>query len=98
MNYISLVTAIPNIIILIATLLYITRRFTMDGLLMMIGAVIGLLSSVFNTVIMPWLFGTYGVKWYESYMMLVAGTSVIGGLCFSIGLLLLVQNVLSSKA
>ena len=97
MQFIGLLGSIPQIIVVVATLMYVTKRSTPEGMLMAIGAVIGLLVSLFYTVALPWLSGRYGMDWYQSKVIFISGIGIIGGLSFSIGLLMLVQDVLKDR-
>jgi len=96
--FIGLLGTIPQIIIVIAVLMYAARRSSAEAVLMMIGAITGLLSSVFYTVALPWVINTYGITWYQSYSILISAVAMLGGLCFAVGLLLLVQNILNAKS
>jgi hypothetical protein len=97
MRFIGLISTIPQIIVLIAVLMYVSRRATAEGMLMLIGAFIGVIASAFNIVGLPWLFEHYGSDWYTSYGMLIGAVHTLGGLCFAIGLLILIQNILKTK-
>jgi len=96
--FIGLLGTIPQIIIVIAVSMYAAKRSSAEAVLMMIGAITGLLSSIFYTVALPWVINTYGITWYQSYSILISAVAMLGGLCFAIGLLLLVQNILSAKS
>ncbi len=97
MRFIGLITTIPQLIVLIAVLMYVSRRATAEGMLMLIGSFIGVIASAFNIVGIPWLFERYGSDWYASYGMIIGAVHTLGGLCFAIGLLILIQNVLRTK-
>ena len=96
MRFIGLIGTIPQVIVLIAVMMYVAKRFTAEAVLMMIGAIIGLISSVFYVLVLPWLSEAYGMDWYLSYATLIGVVGTLGGLCFAIGLLLLVQKSLKS--
>lgn len=98
MRFIGLLGIIPQIIVVIAVMMYVVKRSTAEGVLMTIGAIIGLITSLFYTVALPWLFDIYGSAWYESYLGLIGAVGTLGGLCFAIGLLLLIQNILKAKS
>ena len=96
--FIGLLGTIPQIIIVIAVSMYAAKRSSAEAVLMMIGAITGLLSSIFYTVALPWVINTYGITWYQSYSILISAVAMLGGLCFAVGLLLLVQNILNTKS
>ena len=98
MRFIGILGIIPQVIVVIAVVMYAAKRFTTEAVLLLIGATIGLISSVFYSIALPWLFGTYGSTWYESYIWIIAAVGTLGGLCFAIGLLLLVQNILRTRS
>jgi hypothetical protein len=98
MKFIGILGTIPQIIVVIAVVMYSVKRFTTEAVLLLIGATIGLITSVSYSVALPWLFGTYGSTWYESYIWIIAAIGTLGGLCFAIGLLLLVQNILKTRS
>lgn len=98
MRFIGILGTIPQIIVVIAVVMYAAKRSTTEAVLLLIGAIIGLISSVFYSLALPWLFETYGSTWYESYISIIATVGMVGGLCFAIGLLLLVQNILKNRS
>lgn len=88
--------AVPNIVILIATIMYVSKRSTPEAYLMLIGGITGLLTSLFYSVGMP-LLTRDGGGW-ESYQYYVTAISAIGGigsLSFAIGLVLLVRRAIA---
>lgn len=96
MRFIGLIGTIPQVIVLVAVLMYIAKRSTAEAVLMMIGAIIGLISSIFYVVALPWLSENYGMDWYMSYASVIGIVATLGGLCFAVGLLILVQKSLKS--
>jgi hypothetical protein len=97
MRFIGLLGTIPQVIVVVAVMMYVVKRTTAEAVLMVIGAVIGLITSLFYTVALPLLFDVYGSAWYESYIWIIGAIGTLGGLCFAVGLLLLIQNVLRAK-
>lgn len=92
----GLLGAIPHIIVLIATILYVSKRFTIEAFLMVIGAVTGLISFLFFTVGIPLMSIDYGLE-YQSFMSIFSAISTLGSLAFAIGLLILLQKLATSK-
>lgn len=88
--------AIPHLIILIATILYVSKRSTPEAFLMVIGAVAGLLSFVFFTVGIPLMSVDYGLE-YQSFMSIFSAIGTLGSLAFAIGLLMLLRKLSTSK-
>lgn len=84
--------AIPHIIILIATIIYVSKRSTIEAILMVIGAVTGLLSFLFFTVGISLL----GID-YQSFMSIIASIGTLGSLAFAIGLLILLRKLATNK-
>jgi len=98
MRFIGLITIIPQFILLIAVLMYVSRRSTAaEGILMLIGIIVGLFATIFNIVGLPWLFDLYGSGWYTTYGPIIGAVHTLAGLCFAVGFLILVQNALKTK-
>lgn len=96
MRFLGLLGAIPQIIVVTAVMMYVAKRFSVEAVLMMVGSIIGLMSSIFYVLVLPWLSEAYGMAWYPSYAALIGVVGTLGGLCFAIGLLLLVLKILKS--
>lgn len=83
---------IPELFILGAGIYYLTRKVTIDGILIVLGSVIILLAGTFNIVIMPYLMSQQGIG--SSWIYSITGAiSFIGAICFAVGLLLLIMRV-----
>lgn len=92
----GLLGAIPHIIVLVATILYVSKRSTIEAFLMVIGAVTGLISFLFFTVGIPLMNIDYGLE-YQSFMSIFSAIGTLGSLAFAIGLLILLQKLATGK-
>lgn len=88
---------IPHIIILIAVGLYLKKHSTAEAIMMLVGAIIGTLSSVFFTMILPYLTQDGGYETYQAYFGTISAVSTLGYLAFAVGLLLTFQKVVADK-
>jgi NO-binding membrane sensor protein with MHYT domain len=94
----GLFSLIPHLIVLIAAIQYVSKRSSPEGILITIGAAIGLLSSSVYTVGLPLLnsMNANGMEFYQSYWVIVSVVGTLGSFAFAIGLLLLVRKAIAN--
>lgn len=98
MNFInSLFSFIPHIIVLVAVIQYLNKFSGAEGVLMLIGAIIGILTSLFYGMVLPYLGRDNGYENIQQYITLAGIVGTLGALSFAIGLLLAVQKLVSDK-
>ena len=91
---------IPQLIILAACIYYLTKKVTIDGILLILGSVIGLLSTVFNVFIIPRLIQNNLIDTINgriSIMTLAGIISSLAYLAYSIGFFILIYNTVQEK-
>lgn len=98
MNFISsLFNFIPHIIVLVAVIQYLNKFSGAEGVLMLIGTIIGTLISLFYSMVLPYLGRDNGYENIQQYITIVSIVGTLGALSFAIGLLLAVQKLVSDK-
>ena len=93
----SILNFIPHIIILIAVILYVKKYSSVEGIIMLVGTIIGMLTSVFYTVVFPFLTQNGDYDTYKGSLQTVGTLSTLGYLAFAVGLLLAFQKVAAEK-
>jgi hypothetical protein len=93
---INLLYLIPHILVLVAVIQLLSKFSEPESYLLLIGAITGILSNLFYSFGIRFLDG--GTTDFYTYTSMVGIISGLGYLCFAIGLLLLVQRVLKTKA
>lgn len=92
-----LVYLIPQILILIAVIILMTRKNGIIPVLMLIGSIAGILSNVYYSILVPVLLDMNIVDTMTVYNSRVSSAiSIFGTLahvCFAVGLLLLVLEI-----
>lgn len=91
----NLLFIIPQIIILVACITYLNHKKSSSGILLLVGAIIGLLSSLLHSVIIPLLMLQTDMDLYSgsvNVLMFSTPIAFIGAILFAIGLLLLIQE------
>jgi uncharacterized protein with PQ loop repeat len=95
----NVISILPSVAVLAATIYYISKRSAAEGYLMAIGALIGLLTHLFYTVGIPLLTRNGGVdsySIYQAYLLPVGIISTIGAVLFAVGLFMLVHKVVKT--
>ena len=95
-NLIGLLYLLPHILILVAVIQLLSKFSEPESYLLLIGAITSILTSLFYTFGIQFVHDQ-GVEFYE-ITTIVSAVAGIGHLCFAIGLFLLVQRVLKTKA
>ncbi|SKC42927.1 hypothetical protein [Ohtaekwangia koreensis] len=95
----KIVSVIPSLAVLAATLYYISKRSAAEGYLMAIGALIGLLTHLFYVVGIPLLTrdGVDSYAAYQPYLIPIAILSTLGAMAFAIGLFMLIHKVVTTS-
>jgi hypothetical protein len=91
-------TLLPHIILLVAAILYVSKRPGPEGFLMAGGVIINVISSFIFTIGFPMLSNMGGLDPYQSYLIFVSAFSTLGSFAFAIGLLMLIRKVLDTRA
>ena len=82
----------PQIVILVAIIYYLSQGVTPEGVLMLIGTLIGIFIFAFYSFILPNLWRDGGVSSYQQYITIASVVSVFGTLMFAVGLILLIMK------
>lgn len=96
----SLTFLIPQLIILSACFYYLIKKITAVGLLLFMGTMIGLLLTIFNIIVLPYL---YKEQILDQSTHIILSMSILGplsflaSLSFSTGFFLLIYNVIKNK-
>jgi len=92
----SIFSLIPHIIVLVAVILYVNKFASPEGIMMLIGAIIEIFTSLFYSFVLPnW--GSEGYEIMQPYFTVVGIITSLGFLSFAIGFLLAVQKLLADK-
>ncbi|MFD0999534.1 hypothetical protein ACFQ21_09460 [Ohtaekwangia kribbensis] len=95
----NVISVVPSVAVLAATIYYISKRSAPEGYLMAIGSLIGLLTHLFYTVGIPLITRNGGVdsySMYQAYLLPVGIISTIGAVLFAIGLFMLIHKVVKT--
>jgi hypothetical protein len=87
---------IPHVIVVVAVIIYVSKKTTPEGTLMLIGAVASLLLSAIYTLVIPLLIRTNEYESMQSYIGLLSMISILGSLLFAVGFLLLIKKAVAS--
>jgi len=85
--------AIPQIVIVIAAFYYISKFKTTDAILILVGSLLQIILTLTNIVIIP-IFLNYSTSSLGAVFTVISGLSFIGGLCFAIGLFMLIYKII----
>ncbi|WP_340202360.1 hypothetical protein [Ascidiimonas sp. W6] len=95
----ALLFLIPQCIIIIACILYLIKKISLEGILLLTGALIALLVSLFYQLIWPYLLQENFVDAGSTMIFLiVGGISLLGSLSFAIGFYLVTQKALKNNS
>ena len=96
----SLTFIIPQLIILSACIYYLIKKTTLDGILLILGSLVGLAVTIFRIIVLPYLYQknivdpiTGGIN----LMTFIGAISFIGSLAFSTGLFILIYNSVRTR-
>lgn len=90
--FFNALSMLPQLLIVIACIYYISKKTTVDAILLTIGSFISLLLHGFNALLMPMLW-TYDSGSFETRMLIIRVSSIMGFVAwalFGVGLLLLI--------
>ncbi|WP_029275510.1 hypothetical protein [Pedobacter borealis] len=95
----SLVSIIPPVIIFGTCCYFLSKKSAVEAILMTIGSGIGLLTSLFYSVLMPFLLGDRHLAYIgvSKYYTLIGIISFIASLCFAAGFLILIINTIKKN-
>jgi len=96
-HLISLLNAIPNLIIIGILIKLVSKEATPEAVLMLVGSSLGVCLSIFYAVGLPLLAERNGYQHIQSYVGLTSIIGFVGYLLFAIGLVLFIQKVLSKQ-
>ncbi len=85
--------AIPQLVIVIAAFYYISKFKTTDAILILIGSLLQIILIITNIVVIP-VFLNYSVARLDFVFTVISGLSFLGGLCFAIGLFILIYKII----
>lgn len=88
-SLLSVLHSVPQLIIIVAGIFYISKKQTPDSILITIGAVVSFLSHSLNS----FLYQRMG----DSILMITSAISLIANFMFAIGLFILVKNYIDGK-
>jgi hypothetical protein len=88
---------VPHIIVVIAVIIYVSKKSTPEGTLMLIGSIVSLLLSAIYTLAIPFLIRVNEYESMQSYIGLLSMVSMLGSLLFAIGFLLVIKKVVAEK-
>ena len=89
---------ISHIIILVAIIQYMKKySSSAEGIMMLVGTITGMLTSIFFTVIFPYLVSRSSYDDYRAYVDPIGALGTLSYLIFAVGLLLAFQKVVAEK-
>ncbi|MBL4561580.1 MAG: hypothetical protein JKX79_11425 [Labilibaculum sp.] len=86
---------IPGIIILIACINYLEKNKSSHAIMLLVGASLNLLVTVFHSLVVPILMNILNVDFYSgtiNVFTIITPISFIGSILFALGLLFLIQE------
>ncbi len=95
----SLVSIIAPCIVFGTCCYFLSKKTAVEATLMTIGSGIGLLVTLFYSVLMPWLISGQHLAYTEvtQYYSIIVIISFIASLCFAAGFLILVINTVKKN-
>lgn len=95
----GLVSVISPFIVFIACAYYISKQVKTDSILMLIGSGMSLLLTGFYSFLMPYIIqsGRLPVTETTSFYTIAGIISFFSGICFAVGLFILISNTINSK-
>ncbi|MDQ0968288.1 flagellar biosynthesis component FlhA [Flavobacterium sp. W4I14] len=96
---VNLISIISPVIIFGTCCYFLTKKAAVEAVLMTIGSGIGLLTSLFYSVLMPFLINDRHFAYTEvsKYYTVIGIISFIASLCFAGGLLILIINTVKKN-
>jgi hypothetical protein len=86
---------VPHVIVIIAVIMYVSKKSTPEGTLMLIGSIMILLLSAIYTLAIPFLVRINEYESMQSYIGLLTMISIVGSLLFAIGFLMLIKKAVA---
>lgn len=98
-SLLSLVSIISPVIVFGTCCYFLAKKTSVEAILMIIGSGIGLIVTLFYSVLIPFLVNDRHLDYTEisQYYTLVGIVSFIASLCFAAGFLILVYNTVKKK-
>ncbi|KQN38014.1 hypothetical protein ASE92_00780 [Pedobacter sp. Leaf41] len=95
----SLVSIISPLIIFIACCYYISKQVKADSILLLIGSGLSLVLTGFYSLLMPYFMQSRNLSMTEttSYYTIAGVISFFSGICFAVGLFILISNTVNAK-
>lgn len=95
----GLVSIIPPLIGFIVCCYYISKQVKADSILLIIGSGSSLLLTLFYQFMMPFFMQSRGLSITEtsSYYTIAGVISFFAGICFAVGLFMLINNTLNAN-
>jgi len=95
----SFISIVPQIIGFIACCYYISKQVKADSILLIIGSGISLLLTIFYHFVMPYFTQDNGLSMVDvtSYYTIAGVIGFFAGICFSVGLFMLINNTLNAN-
>ncbi|TCD12865.1 hypothetical protein EZ449_02130 [Pedobacter frigidisoli] len=93
------VSIIPSIIVFIASCYYISKNVKPDSILLIIGSGLSLLLTIFYSFLMPYFMRSWAISVNDtsSYYTIAGIISFIAGICFAIGLFMLINTTVNTN-
>ncbi len=93
---------LPQMVVVGICLYYLLKKFSIDGVLLSLGAFFSLLITIFYVVVLPYLFESeimdISSESYTIFLAIVNVISFFASVLFAVGLVLLVNKVLKAKS
>jgi len=98
-SLIGFVSIISPLIIFIACCYYISKQVKADSILLLIGSGLSLVLTGFYSLLMPYLMrsGNFSMTQTTSYYTIGGVISFFSGMCFAVGLFILISNTVNEK-
>ncbi|NII84890.1 hypothetical protein H9N25_22760 [Pedobacter riviphilus] len=96
---VNLISIISPVIIFGACCYFLSKKSAVEAILMTIGSGIALLTTLFYSVLMPFLLGDRHLVYTDvsKYYTLIGVISFIASLCFAAGFLILIINTIKKN-
>ena len=93
----GLLPLIPQLFILVSCIIFVSGKNTPEGIMLTIGSSIGVLTTIFHSMIIPYLLRTGGISSISNHTQMYTVSGIIGllaAILFAVGFFMLVQNYL----
>src|SRR4051812_13067998 len=89
----GIIGLLSHLIVLIAVIIYLGKGTSAEGVFMLVGTGIGLLTSAFYSIALPLLIAQGEYDGFQNYISTISILTILGGMSFAIGFLMLIRKI-----